>query len=54
MIGKIYRNLEVIMYKPFRGLNWYQKIIGAVIFIPIVYAVVAIIVIKSEKNLTKG
>jgi len=40
MFGKIFRNMEVIMYKPFRGLNWYQKIIGAIIFIPIVLPVV--------------
>ena len=29
--------LETIMYKPFRGLNWYQKIIGILLFVPVVY-----------------
>ena len=34
------RLIKAIMYKPFRGLNWWQKIIGIFIFVPFVIPMV--------------
>jgi len=34
------KSVNLIMYKPFRGLNRWQKIIGIIIFMPIVCPIV--------------